>query len=151
MNSVWGLLLLYFYLLGQPTPRDAPRFPPHPILFRCVAQSLSLSLPSHLSGCLALLIWLPFFSSLLRIYIFCHTRVIFNLVVFCVFIFVVFCFLVFSSESLLGDDDLYRLLSRPFPSVSFLSCFFFFLCNLLCLVTTATNTNIKINININGL
>ena len=42
------------------------------------------------------------------------------MVVLCYFALFVFCFWIFSSESLPCDDVLYRLLSRPLPSVCFL-------------------------------
>ena len=106
-----------------------PPFPPPSFLFRCVAHSLSLS---PYLGCLALLIWLPFFRSLLICFFFLpYAYYIPGMIYGCPLLFrffFVFCFLFFSSESLPCDDVLCRLLSRPLPSVCFVPCLFVLFC-----------------------
>ena len=165
--SCFYFIFILFLFFRQLTPRDAspgclftsffysiwflsPFSSTFIFISLCVAHSLSLSLYSYL-GCLALLIWLPFFHSLLRRFFILPTRIICRCPLFILLLFV-FCFLVFppEEEPFPGDDVLCRLLSRPLPCVCFLPCLFvlfrfsptvfvpgWFWCNFLYLVTTA--------------
>ena len=89
---------------------------------------------------LSLLIWLPFFRSLLRRIFFLALRVLY-VVVLCSFRFCLFFASCFSPpQSLPGDDFLCRLISHPLPSVFFSPIVFvpgLFWCPFLYLVTTA--------------
>ena len=108
--------LSHYYFLFDCCPASLPPS----FLFCCMAHSLSLSLSlSSYPGCLTLLIWLPFFRSLLRRIFSCPMRIVCGRPLYISLLFV-FCILIFSSESLPGDDALYGLLSRPLPSVCFL-------------------------------
>ena len=118
------------------------------ILCYSSSHSLSLSLSSYL-GCRALLMWLPFFHSLLRSILFLALRVLY-VVILCLFC---FCLSSASRVSLLnrflatmsfaGYFHIRFLLSAFFPICLF--CFVFsdrarsrfVLCNFLYLVTTA--------------
>ena len=122
------------FVFGHLTPRDAspcvclprsfiwfdwcPPFPPSSFLFRCVTYSLSLSLSSYL-GCLALLIWLPFFRSLLRIF-FLSPRVLY-VAVLCLFR---LCLPFISWFSLLNPFLATMFFADYFHACFFLSVFF---------------------------
>ena len=114
-------------------------FPSSFILFRCVAQSLSLSL-------LCLPIWVVLYC----LYMYMVASLALRVIYMVALVYFAFDFLFFPPKSLPGDDVLCRLLPRPLPSVCFLARLFvlfiyfptvfvldLFWCNFLYLVTTA--------------